>query len=362
MSVLRHTLGMQLNTERQRRARNHQRQTTGVLVLTMHDARGIAEPLERYGELLACQIVGLYNALHGLPPTSRHALARLKQLFHEADGLPVTRRILLRPEYQWRFGYNHQTIYRRTAGTGRFLLANGIYEQDALDWADRTRVVQISADSRQAPSDHDAALSLIMASLEIAVRQCRELRFITHIEIVRNGSAQAQRAANPLSIPIPLIAHTFQGGRRVELADVHLIPDAVFGIQYPPANDPDFKFFALEYDRSTEDVEPTKNLLRASWLRKALSYSALSHGPSPLYETYLKIPNLLVLCVFSDPARMAHVMRVVQVHASCPERFLFKTIAPVDPLLNAAPLPQLLHAPWERLGGTFNIRTLEERR
>jgi hypothetical protein len=35
-----------------------------------------------------------------------------------------------------------------------------------------------------------------MASLEIAIRQCRDLRFITHLDIIRNASAQAQRAAN----------------------------------------------------------------------------------------------------------------------------------------------------------------------
>ena len=144
---------MELHTERQRRARNRPKQTTGVLVRTMHDARGIAEPLERYGELIACQIVGLYNAVHGLPATSRHTLARLKQLFHESEGLPATRKILLRPDYQWRYGYNHQTIYRRAPGTGRFLLGSGIYDKNALSWAKSTRIVQISADPRQAPSD-----------------------------------------------------------------------------------------------------------------------------------------------------------------------------------------------------------------
>jgi hypothetical protein len=351
---------MELQTERQRRARNRPQQTTGVLVRTMHDARGIAEPLERYGELIACQIVGLYNAVHGLPPTSRHTLARLKQLFHESEGLPATRKILLRPDYQWRHGYNHQTIYRRALGTGGFLLGSGIYEQDALGWANNTRIVQISADPRQAPSDHDTALSLIMASLEIAIRQCRELRFITHIDIIRNASVDAQRAASPLSIPVPAIAHTLQEGRHAEVADIHVKPDALFGVQYPPIDDPDFKFFVLEYDRSTEDVEPTKNLLRSSWLRKILSYSEVSRHPNPLYETYLKIPNLLVLCIFSDASRMAHVMRVVRNHASRPQQFLFKTIPPVDPLRHATSLPQLLHEPWQRFDGTLNIRTLEE--
>jgi hypothetical protein len=200
---------MEPHAERQRRARNRPQQTTGVLVRTMHDARGIAEPLERYGELIASQIVGLYNAVHGLPPTSRHTLARLKQLFHESEGLPATRKILLRPDYQWRYGYNHQTIYRRAPGTGRFLLGSGVYDQNFIRWADGTRIVQIGADTRQAPTDHDAALSLVTASLEIAIRQCRDIRFITHLDIVRNASAQAQQAVSPLSIPVPAIAHVF---------------------------------------------------------------------------------------------------------------------------------------------------------
>jgi len=352
---------MTLHTERQRRARNRAQQTTGVLVRTMHDARGIAEPLERYGELIASQIVGLYNAMHGLPSTSRHTLARLKQLFHESEGLPATRKILLRPDYQWRYGFNHQTIYRCAAGTGGFLWGSGIYEQSALHWAESTRIVRITADPRQAPSDHDAALSLIMASLEIAIRRYPELQFITHIDILRNASDEAQRAANPLSIPVPAIAHTFQGGRRVELINIRLKPDALFGIQYPPPDDPDFRFFALEYDRGTEDLEPSGNLQRSSWLRKILSYGRVSLDPRPIHQTYLRIPNLLVLCLFSHEARMANAMKVAARHIIHPELFLFKTVPPVDPLLTGASMPQLCLEPWQRLGGTFNIATLERR-
>ena len=349
-------------TDRQRRPRNHPHKTTGVLVRTLHDARGIAEPLERYGELIASQLVGLYNAVHNLPPSSVHVRARLKQLYHETAGLPPTSMIVLRPDYQWRYGYNHQTIYRRAAGTGRFLFHSEVYDADALRWANCSRIVALSPSPAQEPSHHDAALSLLMSSLEIAIRQCAELRFISHIDIIRNASTAAKSAPSPLSIPIPAISHAFAGGRRVELTDLHVKPDALFGIQYPPADDPDFKFFALEYDRSTEDVEPSKNLVRASWLRKVLSYSAIAQRPQPIYQSYLKIPNLLVLAVFCDATRMAHVTRLVKAHAAYPQQFLFTTIPPVDPMLDARPLPQLLHEPWQRLGGTFNLRTAQERR
>src|ERR1700722_4250981 len=82
----------------------------------------------------------LYNAIHGLPSRSAHTLARLKQLFHESEGLPATSKVLLRPNYQWRC-YDHQTIYRRTPGTGRLLHAKGIFDPPTMRWANTTRIL-----------------------------------------------------------------------------------------------------------------------------------------------------------------------------------------------------------------------------
>ncbi len=130
-----------------------------------------------------------------------------------------------------------------------------------------------------------------MSSLEIAIRRQPELRFISHIEVIRNASSEAREATCPLAIPLPSIDDTFGAVHRAELGGTHLKPDALFGIQYPPLDDPDFRFFALEYDRGTEDVEPTRNLRRSSWLRKILSYDAVSADPHPVHETYLRIPN-----------------------------------------------------------------------
>lgn len=324
----------------------------------MHDARGIAEPLERYGELLSRQIVALYNAIHELPARSTHTLDRLTDLFHEQEQLSPTNKILIRPDYQWRYGFNHQAIYRRAPGTGRFLHAQGLYDPETIRWANATRIVQLSHDPWQQPSDHDSALSLVMSSIEIAIRRIPALRFVTHLDIVRHASPEAQNAHSPLSIPLPRLQHTFPGRTSVSLGNVLVKPDALFGIEYPDRH----KVFALEFDRSTEDVEPSKNLMRASWLRKVLTYSAASQKPKPIYETYLKIPNLLVLCVFSDSQRMAHVMRLVKAHATYPNQFLFKTIRPVDPLLNGADLPELVTEPWLRIDGEFNLTGIEANR
>ena len=163
-----------------------------------------------------------------------------------------------------------------------------------------------------------------MSSIEIEIRQSKRLRFASHLDVIKNASAQAQEADSPLSIPIGQLAHTFPGGKSLSLKNAHVKPDALFGIGYPPADDPDYRFFALEYDRGTEDVQPSGNLARASWLRKVLSYSAISAGAHPTYQTYLRVPSLLVLCVFSDPTRMANVMSLVERHAACPDRFPFR--------------------------------------
>jgi hypothetical protein len=214
----------------------------------------------------------------------------------------------------------------------------------------------------QEPSVHDAGLSFIASSIEIGARRANGLKFITHLDIIRNASQDAQEAQSPLSIPIPELAHTLGSGKHVTLKDVHLEPDALFGIQYPPKDDPNFRFFALEYDRGTEDVEPSGNLGRASWLRKVLSYSAISAHQSPIYQTYLRVPELLVLCIFSDPSRMTHVMELVTRHATQPNQFLFKTVSPVDPLTCTTPMPQFFTESWRRVKGVFNVGTYDEGR
>ena len=62
-----------------------------------------------------------------------------------------------------------------------------------------------------------------------------------------------------------------------------------------------------------------------------------------------------VLCVFSDPIRMANVMSLIDRFADHPDQFLFKTIPLVDPLVTSAPLADLVAQPWETTSGTANI-------
>ena len=95
---------------------------------------------------------------------------------------------------------------------------------------------------------------------------------------------------------------------------------------------------------------------------EASFYSAISANPKSIHQTYLKIPELLVLCIFSDAARLAHVMDLVRREAAHPNQFLFKAIPPIDPLICACPMPQLFAEPWQTVNGMISIDKCEGRR
>jgi hypothetical protein len=106
-------------------------------------------------------------------------------------------------------------FYRRAAGTNRFLCAAGIHDEWTLGWVNKMWIVPVSDVSEQKPSVHDAGLSFIASSIEIAVRKANGLKFLTHLDIFRNASREAREAQSPLSIPIPGLLHTLKSGKQV---------------------------------------------------------------------------------------------------------------------------------------------------
>jgi len=68
--------------------------------------------------------------------------------------------------------------------------------------------------SGQEPSIHDAAVSFIASSIEIEA-QSEHAKFISHLDILKNASREAQEAQSPLSIPIPELVHTLESGSRL---------------------------------------------------------------------------------------------------------------------------------------------------
>lgn len=349
---------MEAVTKKQRatpRSRSKPQKTTGIVIHTMQDAIGFCESLSRYGQL-PTEILGtFYNLANGNKLTSVEYKARLTRLIHESEGFTPSRHLMYRPAYQRRFGINAQAIYRKAGGTVINLYRFKIYDDKAVRWANTTQVMTYQHDCE--PSDHDQELSIVAASLEIEIR--KHLKFASHIDILKNASEVAHGANSPLSIPIPKLSHKFPSEPRpTVVTNTFVKPDFLFGVGYPENA---WKFCALEYDRSNEDVEPTRNLNRQSLLRKILTYSAISSGKQPIYETYLRIPNLLVLFVFQDPRREAHFHRLVAKHAVYPSQFLTTVIPPLDPVQNPDLMPCLFELPWLRADGSmFSLKDGKE--
>ena len=110
---------------------------------------------------------------------------------------------------------------------------------------------------------HNLTICHVLAAIEAAAAAAT-LRFITWAEILARAPKATQNTRHPFAIPVS-ISHTFPGGK-VQRSDMPVIPDAMFGLQYPGGT---YRCFALEIDRATMPLTRS-NLDETSYLRKLL--------------------------------------------------------------------------------------------
>jgi hypothetical protein len=326
------------------------KRTTGIVVYTKQDALGFGEPLARYVDLPSGILGQFYNLANGTPAASRYFRERLTTLFHETQEFSNSRMLLHRPEYQHRHGINHEAIYRKSPGAALLLYRYGIYDDLSIRWINNSHLMNFEQGAE--PSQHDHELAIVAASIELMARKDRG--FITHIDILRTASEEAQDADSPLSIPVYKLEFKFKGFEKPQIIErTHVKPDFLFGL---PVSDGG-KFFAVEYDRHTEDMEPTKSLKRMSWLKKILMYSAITKEPTS-YKSYLGIPNLRILAVFQGPKRQSHFNELVHKHARFPAQFASTIVPPIDFLMSPRVMPEIYRdAVWTKADGTkFSLR------
>lgn len=271
-------------TTRTKRSHIVAKATTGRVGVTEDDKRDLFEPTTRYGFIPTKHFIaiGRRNAT-----TTR---ARLKKYFHETQNWPLKNKPLLRHTDALRYSINAQAHHYR--GPAAFRDLN--IDPQTRRWIEATTIGPRF-------NDHDVLLSCSVSDIEIAVKKAG-LRFINHLEILRGASPEAQRADNPLEIPVSSIAWNFKSGRKT-LANISLIPDALFGIEYPQG----VRFFAAEFDRGNETYIPTHHLDDTSWLRKMLCYQAIK----PTIAAYLGIPKLYVLAASRTPLKAKNLLSAI---------------------------------------------------
>src|SRR5438552_1709419 len=79
---------------------------------------------------------------------------------------------------------------------------------------------------------------------------------------------------NALDIPRS-ISHTLPRTGNVHGADITIVPDALFGLEYAHGGTKTYRFFALEADRGMMPVMRS-NLHQTSYLKKILAYREIA--------------------------------------------------------------------------------------
>ena len=262
---------------------------------------------------------------------------RLGHLYH--DG-----RYINRPEQQWQFANCRYmpVVYELDDRGEQVLRERGLMQGDSP-------LLKKGRMGAYRQFAHELMICDCMASIELGVRQSQNLRFISWQEIIAKAPESTRKLDNPFAIPVSIL-HTVPRTGAMQRADIKIVPDALFGLEYTQDGPKAFRFFVLEADRNTLPVARS-DLQQTSYLRKILAYRQIS--AQSIHKSHLGLPNLLVLIVATNEAHMASIMSLVRelAHEGKSRLFLFKTMTSVGDFKKAPePTAHVLTDPWQRVG------------
>jgi hypothetical protein len=291
------------------------------------------------------ELFKLLNRYHYLRSTFLYAFVggssltrfkeRLGHLYH--DGGYINR-----PVQQWQFANCRYmpVIYELDTKGERVLREQGLMD-------DRGPLLKKGRMGAYRQFSHQLMISDCMASIELGVRESPDLRFISWQEIM--AKARARETDNPFEIPAS-ISYTLPRSQNTHRADITIVPDGLFGLEYTHDGTTSYRFFALEADRNTMPITRA-NLHQSSYLRKMLAYQEIT--AQHVYGTHLGVPNLLVLNVTNTEQHMRALMELLNelTAGKGSKVFLFKTLSTLgDFRVAPAPTSHLLTEAWRRAG------------
>jgi hypothetical protein len=288
-----------------RRSRMHRTRTGKSLALTSRDI-AIFRVLSEYRYLRSTYL----HAFAGGASETRFK-ERLGDLYHEG--------YVDRPAKQWEFARaRYQPAIHEIDERAKRVLLEATTEHEA------PRTYLSSAAHRQ--FEHALLICECLASIELAVRACPNLRFIAWAEILARMPEETRMSPLPFRIPI-------RNGT--------VIPDGLFGLEYRASSTRSYRFFALEVDRGTMPISRADSS-QTSYLAKLAGYHDIIDRR--LHKQHWGISSLFVLTVTTSPERLARMLSGCAELSSSP-LFLFKAPGP-----NALIVPRsgLLLEPWER--------------
>lgn len=257
--------------------------------------------------------------------SEKRAKERLTDLFNE-DNTPHSGPYLSRPPQQFRTidsRYN-QLVYALTPASEKAVKQAGLW----MDYGT----------ARSGPWLHSFMVSCITASIELAVLERDDIRYLSQPFILERADAELRY---PTGVTDPATGRAYSKG---------LIPDAVFGLEYRTPEGPRYRCFLVEADRSTEPAT-SKNFNRKSWQRSLQQYE--EYVGRGLYREHLNLKApMLVLNVVTDPKRIDHVGRLIENQApQLGGHMMFQAWEHFGPVFTP-PKPNiaLLEGVWSRIG------------
>lgn len=217
----------------------------------------------------------------------------------------------------------HETLYLdRPDGQDLSRYANCQYAVYQLSREGRALITQRQlADGPSGQFPHQLMISTILASIALSLPSAYS--FVTQERILT-------RAQKPLA---------------VQTSHGLVIPDGLFGICHP---DGGFQFFALEADRATEVMVPTKKR-HTDITKKTKGYKEILSFKR--YKSHWGLPNVRIMTVTSAPQRMANMVQMVD-----DDRFIFQCEPYFSRHWRIPPImAELVAEPYACNSGPYNI-------
>lgn len=250
------------------------------IVLTERD-RSVMRWLHRYRYLSAAHLHDIIQ-----PRSAKRFSERLGDLFHETG-------LIDRPPAQWQLADIRwrPLIYELSPAGTRWLMREDSLPHRTVTFSRRR------ASGRMLQWQHTMMVIEAVLATERATASKPDERFVPVDEILARAPKKTQAARNPLSIPVTVLPEDGAPGI-TKPWHTHLIPDALYGVEYLIEGQKRYRFWALECDSTT----PTwrSSVSHSSVARKQAAYRALQR--SKAFKAHWRIPNLRLMEV-RPPAR-----------------------------------------------------------
>jgi len=252
-----------------RRSRFKRSPTHKRIILTDRDTE-ILRWLYRYRYLRTPQLIGYLQ-----PKSKKRFIERLGDLFHETG-------LINRPKVQWRY-YDARCapmIYELSTKGLALLESKNQLPQRTTTLSRRIRSGNIQF-------VHAMMIVDALVSVEHEAIANPDLRFVCVDEILARAPESTRNAPNPLSVPITIQPNAAFPKIKSPWK-THVIPDALYGIEYLIDGEKRYRFWALE----CENTSPTwrSSPRHSSLARKRVAYDALIK--SQAFKEHWGIPNL----------------------------------------------------------------------